>query len=198
MNKRILSAYKIFDSFEDSIRAIKLSENFSEAIDYILGCKGKIITTGMGKAGIAMKKFSATLCSVGFPSCFLHPGESSHGDLGILSNNDLLFVASTSGKTREIHEVIDLSKKIAQINIIGITSHPDSPIREKVNLVLDMGIIKEAGHLSLAPTNSILVILAITDALALVAAEESQLTKERYGLYHHGGYLGQIARNKGI
>ena len=110
------------------------------------------------------------------------------------SNNDILFVASTSGKTREVLEVIESARIINVQSIIGITSHIDSFIREKADVILDMGIIKEAGHLGLAPTSSILVMLALTDALSIVASQESKLTKEQYGKYHHAGYLGIMSR----
>ena len=148
----------------------------------------------MGKAGKAMQKFSSTLCSLGVQSCYLHPGEASHGDLGLISSKDLLFVASTSGKTREVIEVIDLSKVLGVLCIIGVTSHPDSVIRDKADLTLDMGELVEQGNLGLAPTTSILVMQAITDALALVVAEELNVTAEDYGKYHHSGYLGAQAR----
>lgn len=149
----------------------------------------------MGKAGIAMRKFTSTLCSLGFPSCYLHPGEASHGDLGLVKPKDILFVASTSGKTREVLEIIELSRKIGISRIIGITSHSDSPIRQKADLVLDMGVFEEAGDLKLAPTTSILVMLAITDCLCLVASEERGITKKDFGKYHHSGYLGVISRS---
>ena len=151
----------------------------------------------MGKAGIAMRKFSSTLCSLGFPSAYLHPGESSHGDLGLISKNDILVIASTSGKTREIIEIADHARNISVKKVIGITSHPDSIIREKADIVLDMGTIIEAGHLGLAPTSSILVMIALTDCIALVAAKEKGLTKKDYGKYHHSGYLGSQARSDG-
>jgi arabinose-5-phosphate isomerase len=197
MTKRIEEAQKILSNFTNTLSKIQLDSNFSRTIDIMLGCKGKIITTGMGKAGIAMRKFSSILCSVGFPSCYLHPGEASHGDLGILSEQDILFVASTSGKTREVLEIIKLARNIGIKMIIGITSHPDSPVRDQTDVVIDMGVIKEAGRLGLAPTTSIIVMLALTDCLALVASEERNLTKEQYGKYHHSGYLGALARSDG-
>jgi len=184
----------LLNDINKSISNIKVDSSFDFAINEILRCKGKIVTTGMGKAGIAMRKFTSTLCSLGFPSVYLHPGEASHGDLGVLQKNDILFVASTSGKTREVLEIIELARAIGTECVIGITSHPDSPIRDKANYVLDMGEIEEAGELGLAPTTSILVMLAITDCLALVASEERYLTKEEYAKYHHSGYLGQKAR----
>lgn len=187
----------IINGFVETISNIELDNNFSHVIDHLLSCKGKTITIGMGKAGIAMRKFSSTLCSLGFPSCYLHPGEALHGDIGLISKNDILFVASTSGKTREVLEFIDLVKNFPIKCIIGITSHPDSPLRNKVDIILDMGEIEEEGNLKIAPTSSILAMLAITDSLALVASEEKNLTLEEYGKYHHGGYLGAKARNDG-
>lgn len=193
---RSKEAYRLLNQFATDIDKIKIDKNFSDVIDLMLKCNGKIITTGMGKAGIAMRKFSSLLCSLGFPSCYLHPGEASHGDLGLISPNDILFVASTSGKTREVLEIIHLAKNIDVKSVVGITSHKDSPIRDKSDFVLDMGTINEAGHLGLAPTSSILVMLAITDCLAVVAAKEKGLTKEEYSKYHHGGYLGKVSRGE--
>jgi arabinose-5-phosphate isomerase len=174
------------------------TEDFSKAIDEIIKCKehkGKILTTGMGKAGIVAKKFSSTLCSLSFPSCNLHPGEASHGDLGIISRNDIIFVFSTSGKTREVLDTIDLSRKMGVYTVIGVTSHPDSPIREKADIVVDMGEMSEAGHLGLAPTTSINTMLALTDCLALVSAKEIEITPEDFHLRHHSGYLGEKTKN---
>ena len=193
---RLIAARSIIDEFTVAIDSISIKPSFSQAVDSILNCRGKIICTGIGKAGIAISKFSSILCSFGIPSCYLHPTEAQHGNLGLISPNDILFIASTSGKTREILEIIDLARNINVKEVIGITSHLDSPIRDKVDIVIDMGVIKEAGHLRIAPTSSILVMMAITDALALVAAQEKGLTLEGYGKFHHGGYLGAIARKK--
>ena len=191
-----MEARKILDHFTMSLDAVNVGTSFSQAVDLILKCRGKIICTGVGKAGIAMKKFASILSSMGMPACFLHPTEAQHGDLGIIQHQDILFICSVSGKTREVYEIIDLARNISVSNIIGLTSHPDSPIRKKVDLVIDMGIIIEAGHLGLAPTTSILIILAITDALALVCAKEKGITKKQYAKYHHSGYLGAMARGE--
>ena len=195
--ERCNKAQSIIKNFAKAINSLEIScPEFSDAVDVIQNCQksnGKVITTGMGKAGIAMKKFSSILCSLGIPSCYLHPGESSHGDLGLITSNDVLFVASTSGKTREVIEIIDLARNIGVKEVIGVTSHPDSPIREKANVVLDMGELKEEGHLGLAPTTSILVMLSITDALALIIAEENGFTAKEYSLRHHSGYLHEKA-----
>lgn len=193
---RIEKAQQLISEFSLAIAGVKIDDGFSLAVQSILDCKGKTVTTGMGKAGIAMKKFSSTLCSLSFPSCYIHPGEASHGDLGVISKNDILFVASTSGKTREILEIIELARNIQVKSIIGITSHIDSPVRQKADIILDMGVIKESGHLGLAPTSSIMVMSAVTDALALVCAEEIGLTFADYFKFHHSGYLGQIAKKQ--
>lgn len=194
--RRNKEAATYLQEFSKSISSIKLNDDFSEVIDTCIDCRGKIITSGMGKAGIIMQKFSSTLCSLGSPSCYLHPGESSHGDLGLITNKDILFIASTSGKTREVLELIELSRKIKVKKIVGITSHIDSPIREKADLVLDMGIVKETGHLHIAPTTSTLIMLAITDCVALLIAKEKGFTAEDYALRHHSGYCGSMARRE--
>ena len=194
MQKEYKEYQDIMDNFRYAIEDIPFSPDLFKIIDVIKKCKGKIITTGMGKAGIVMQKFSSTLCSLGIPSCYLHPGEASHGDLGLISKNDILFVASTSGKTREVLEIIELARNIGTKKIIGITSHLDSPVRNKADLILDMGVVKEAGHLGLAPTTSILVMLALTDCLSLLIAKDKGLTKKQYAKYHHSGYLGAQAR----
>lgn len=205
MNDIINKAYKYKELFSNSINSIVLDGNFSRAVGWVCNSKKmygdpvqgyKIVTTGMGKAGASMRKFSSLLCSLGFSSCYLHPGEASHGDLGILSVEDVLFVASTSGKTREVLETIELAKNIGVYKIIGITSHKDSPIRDKVSFCIDMGEIVEGGDLGLAPTTSILVMSAITDMIALVASDINGLTKEQYSKYHHSGYLGKVARGE--
>ena len=151
-------AEKLIEEISTTLSNVPIDANFARIVDYILSCEGKIVTTGMGKAGIAMRKFTSILCSLGFPSCYLHPGEASHGDLGLITDKDILFVASTSGKTREVLEIIELARNINVNKIIGITSHLDSPIRKKADVVLDMGVIKEAGHLNIAPTSSIMKI----------------------------------------
>lgn len=203
-NPRITRAKAAILNFAKAIEGLSygttFDENFVKSVDAILEHHkddSKIVTTGMGKAGRAMEKFSSTLCSFGVRSCFLHPGEASHGDSGIISPRDLLFVASTSGKTKEIIDVIDIAKKIGVKCIIGVTSHPDSVIRTKADFTIDMGEIKEEDSLGLAPTTSILIMQAITDSLAIVISEELKVTTADFGKYHHSGYLGALARGDG-
>lgn len=182
----------------EQISKLRVDQNIDIVIDMMIECyknNSKVITTGMGKAGIAMRKFSATLSSLGIPSVFLHAGEAMHGDLGIISENDIIFVASTSGKTREVLDTMDLGKKLHKnIKIIGITSHKDSELRNKADVIIDMGEFKELGKLGLAPTTSIIIMVAITDSIAILLSEITRLTSEDYFLRHHSGYLGEKAK----
>jgi arabinose-5-phosphate isomerase len=194
VNSIISRAREILESEAKAIMNIPLDDNFEKAIEILENCTGKIITTGMGKAGNIARKIASTLCSTGSPSSFLHPGEAAHGDLGILSNGDVILAFSTSGKTREVIEMLQLAEHFGIDKIISITSHPDSTIRSLSNVVIDMGQVQEPCYLHLTPTSSTTVQLAIGDALALVLMERKKFTREQYGLRHHGGYLGQKAR----
>ncbi len=189
-------ARAIIDAEAEALRRVPLDENFIRAIDILFRCKGKIITTGMGKAGIIARKTASTFCSTGTPASFLHPGEAAHGDLGLLAPRDVIISFSTSGKTREVIEMLELAHHFGIDKIIGITSHPDSVIRDLSNVVIDMGIISEPCSLGLTPTASTAVMLALGDALALVLMEKKKFTREDFGLRHHGGYLGLKARGQ--
>jgi arabinose-5-phosphate isomerase len=187
-------AREIIDKEAEALKNIPLDENFSKVIDILYHCKGKVITTGMGKAGTIAQKMAGTLCSTGTPACFLHPGEAAHGDLGLINTGDVILAYSTSGKTREILEMLDLAHHLGAHKIIGITSHPDSAIRTKSHVVVNMGEIQEPCSLGLTPTSSTTVMLAISDAIALVLMEKKKIDKKAFGLRHHGGYLGQKAK----
>jgi arabinose-5-phosphate isomerase len=194
MKQTLKRAQEILNAEAEAIRNVPLDEHFAAAIDLLLCCKNKVVTTGMGKAGNIAQKVAGTLCSTGTPACFLHPGESAHGDLGLLDEGDIILAFSTSGKTREIIEMLQRAKKLGVHSFIGITSHPDSTIRKLCNVVISMGEITEPCSLGLTPTASTAVMLAIGDALALVLMDKRKFTKEQYGQRHHGGYLGQKAR----
>jgi len=178
----------------DAIRAINVDENFVRAVEVMKNCDGKIITTGIGKAGHIAEKFAATLCSTATPAVFVHPAEAAHGDLGLVDTHDVMIAFSTSGKSREVLEILELSRHLGVATIIGVTSHPDSELRRLADFVLDMGEIEEPCPLGLTPSASMAVMLAITDALALSLMEQKGVTREDYGLRHHGGYLGRAAR----
>jgi len=178
----------------DAILSVNVTEAFEQAVVHLENCRGKIVTTGIGKAGHVAHKFAATLCSTGTPAIFLHPAEAAQGDLGLLSHSDLLVAFSTSGKSREVLEILELSRHLGVTHIVGVTSHPDSALRLQCELVLDMGPVVEACPLGLTPTSSIAVMLAISDALAISLMERKGFSREEYGKRHHGGYLGRAAR----
>jgi arabinose-5-phosphate isomerase len=191
-------ARHVIDAEAEALRNIPLDHNFELATQVILNCKGKVITTGMGKAGAIAHKTAGTLCSNGTPAAYLHPGEAAHGDLGLLSKGDVIIAFSTSGKTREVIEMLELAHHLGIDKSIGVTSHPDSEIRELCTVVINMGLISEPCHLQLTPSASSTAMLAIGDALSLVVMELKGFTREQYGLRHHGGYLGQKARQTAI
>lgn len=178
----------------EAISAVNVSQDFVTAVEVMQDCEGKILTTGIGKAGHIAKKFAATLCSTATPADFVHPAEAAHGDLGLVGANDVMIAFSTSGKSREVIEILEMSRHLGVTTIIGVTSHPDSELREHSDLVLDMGIIAEPCPLGLTPSASMAVMLAISDAIALALLEQKGVTREDYGLRHHGGYLGKAAR----
>ena len=179
----------------EAINAVDVSQDFVTAVEVMQACEGKILTTGIGKAGHIAKKFAATLCSTATPADFIHPAEAAHGDLGLVGPNDVMIAFSTSGKSREVIEILEMSRHLGVTTIIGVTSHPDSELRDHSDLVLDMGVITEPCPLGLTPSASMAVMLAISDALALALLEQKGVTREDYGLRHHGGYLGKAARN---
>lgn len=185
----------ILDAEAEAIRSIKVDATFERAIEAMADCPGKIITLGMGKAGFVARRFAATLASTATPAFYIHPSEAAHGDLGHIEDGDCMIAFSTSGKTREVLECIELSRHLNRHGkIIGITSHPDSGLRDLADVVLDMGVIEEPCPLGLTPTASIAAMSAIADALTLTLMERKGVTRDQYGVRHHGGYLGRKAR----
>jgi arabinose-5-phosphate isomerase len=178
----------------EAIAAVRIDETFEHAVRALLECRGKVITTGIGKAGHIARKFAATLCSGATPADFIHPAEAAHGDLGLVGPDDVMIAFSTSGKSREVLEILELARHLGLAMVIGITSHPDSELRALSDLVLDMGEIDEPCPVGLTPSASTAVMLAISDAIALALMEAKGITKEDWGLRHHGGYLGRAAR----
>jgi len=182
----------------EAIAAVNITDEFERAVTVMQQCQGKIITTGIGKAGYIAKKFAATLCSTATPADFIHPAEAAHGDLGLVGQRDVMIAFSTSGKSREVIEILELSRHLGVETIIGVTSHPDSDLRDQSDFVLDMGEIEEPCPLGLTPSATMAVMLAISDAIALALMEQKGVTREDYGLRHHGGYLGRAARTDNV
>jgi arabinose-5-phosphate isomerase len=180
----------------EAIRAIPLDDHFLRAVQILKNCKGKVITTGMGKVGIIAVKVATTLSSTGTPACFLHPGDAAHGDLGLVGKYDVMITFSNSGKTREVLETIGRAKKLNGMHLIAVTAHRNSPIARQSDVVLCIGKIKEPCPLGLTPSASTTAMLALGDALALVLMEKKKFTKADYAKFHHGGYLGKRARQE--
>jgi arabinose-5-phosphate isomerase len=158
-----------------------LDDAFVTAIDLLSACKSKVITTGMGKAGnIALKK-AGLLCSNGTSSAFKHPGESAHGDLGLLSSTDMIVVFSTIGKTHEIIELFVRSRRFGIQAIIGITSHPDSSIHDISDTIINMGVNHKPSSPGLTPPACTAAMIAIIDVICLVLIERKVIHKTNMG-----------------
>jgi arabinose-5-phosphate isomerase len=185
---------RILDAEAAAIAAVEVGDCYERALEALQLCAGKVVTTGIGKAGYVAQKFAATLCSTGTPAVFIHPAEAAHGDLGLVDAHDVIIAFSTSGKTREVLELIELSRHLTQAVVIAVTSHPETELRRLVDIVLDMGVIEEPCPLGLTPSASMAVMSAIGDALALTLMEQKGVSRREYGLRHHGGYLGHKAR----
>ena len=177
-----------------AIMAVRVTAEFEQAVLALRDSSGKVLTTGMGKAGHVARKFASTLCSTGTPASYMHPGEAPHGDLGLIAPDDCIVAFSTSGKTREVLEMLQLGRQVGLKTVIGVTSHPDSDLRSLSDIVVDMGVIAEPCPHGLTPSASTAVMLAVGDALALTLMELKGVSRSEFGLRHHGGYLGQAAR----
>ena len=157
--------------------------------------KGKLVTSGMGKAGQIAMNIATTFCSTGIPAVFLHPSEAQHGDLGILQENDLMLLISNSGKTREIVELTELARKLNPImKKIIITGNPDSPLAQAADICLATGHPDEVCLLGMTPTTSTTVMTVIGDILVVETMRRTGFTIEEYSKRHHGGYLGERSR----
>lgn len=184
----------VLEAEAEAIARVRIDENYERAVRTLADCKGKVLSTGIGKAGHIARKFAATLCSTATPAGFVHPAEAAHGDLGLVGPEDVLVAFSTSGQSREVLEILELARHLGVATIIGITSHPESELRNLADFSLDMGLIEEPCPLGLTPSASMAVMLAISDAIALALLEFKGVTREDFGLRHHGGYLGRTAR----
>ena len=167
-----------------------LDDNFDKAIMLMQQCEGRIVVTGMGKPGIIAQKISATLSSVGVPSLFLHAAEAVHGDLGMVTEKDIVIILSNSGETEEVVKLIPVLKKIGS-KIISICGNDKSTLVGHSDCFLNSKVGREADSLDLIPSSSTTAMLAMGDAIALVFVEEKGLNKEDFAFYHPGGALGK-------
>lgn len=182
----------------DAINGLPLDNPFAEVTELIHErCArggGKVVLTGVGKAGEIATKIATTFCSTGTPSIFLHPLEAVHGDLGILQPADILFAVSNSGETREIRELVPIARRLHPgLPLVCLTGHKDSALAREADWVIFTGAPGEACPLGLTPTTSTTVMTVVGDILTVLQMQRSGFTREDYALRHHGGYLGRLA-----
>jgi len=185
-----------------AIKDIPVTGSYREVVELIHervhGKGGKVIASGMGKAGHVANHIATTFSSTGTPALFLHPSEAQHGDLGVIRQNDLLLVLSNSGKTREILELVDLSNALHPgIPVVIITGNPDGPLARQSKHVLYTGGPEEVCPLGLTPTTSATTMAVMGDVLVVLMMKRIGFTPLDYARRHHGGYLGQKSRGKG-
>ncbi len=183
----------------EAVLSIPVSSGYADAValivEHVNRRGGKLITSGMGKAGQIAMNIATTFCSTGTPAVFLHPSEAQHGDLGIIQRDDVLLLLSNSGKTREIIELVELARRLnPDIPIIVITGNGESPLAVGGNVTLLTGGSPEVCPLGLTPTTSTTMMTVMGDVLVVAVMKEIGFTKAEYAKRHHGGYLGVKSR----
>jgi len=168
----------------------RLDENFAKAVDLIYSSNGRVIVTGLGKSGAIGRKITATLTSTGTATYFLHAAEGAHGDLGIVTREDIVICISKSGETEELYELLPVFRKL-NIPIIALTGEPESTLGRAAAVILDISVEEEACPHDLAPTTSTTAMLVMGDALAVALLEKRKFSKEDYAFFHPGGSLGK-------
>ena len=168
----------------------RVDANFAAAVSLILECPGRTVITGMGKSGIIGRKMAATFASTGTPSFYLHPAEGIHGDLGMVTADDVVIALSNSGETGEILNILPSLRRIGA-KIIAMVGNANSPLAKNSDVVLDVGVEKEACPLGLAPTSSTTAALAYGDAIALALLQKRNFTASQFAVFHPGGSLGR-------
>jgi len=192
---------RLLEQEAQAVRNIPTTDGYEEAIDlirrYIHEKGGTLITSGMGKAGQIAMNIATTFSSTGTPAYFLHPSEAQHGDLGIVRKNDLMLLISNSGKTRELLELVELTKGIApDMQFIVITGNPESPLAQAASVCLPTGAPMEVCSLGLTPTTSTTVMTVIGDILVVGTMQRIGFSNRDYAIRHHGGYLGSKSREQ--
>lgn len=186
------SALRTIDIEVEAMRDLRdgINHEFTKACELMASCKGRVVVTGMGKSGHIGNKIAATLASTGTPSFFVHPGEASHGDLGMITRDDVVLAISNSGTTSEIVTILPLIKRMG-IPLISMTGNRNSVLAKEADAKLDISIEKEACPLGLAPTTSTTVSLVMGDALAVALLEAKGFSEEDFAFSHPGGALGR-------
>jgi arabinose-5-phosphate isomerase len=192
---------RVIEQEAQAIKNIPVDENFQKAIDLIFHCvhekNGKLVASGMGKAGQIAANIATTFSSTGTPAVFLHPSDSQHGDLGVIQKNDILLLISNSGKTREIIELVDLANRLhPKLPLILISGNSEGILAKTADVFIPTGNPPEVCALGLTPTTSTTVMTVIGDALVVSMMERIGFTNEDYAKRHHGGYLGDKSREQ--
>jgi arabinose-5-phosphate isomerase len=180
----------VIETEAKAIANLALDGSFVRAVDWVLGCKGHVVVTGMGKPGFVAQKLSATLASTGTPSLYVHPAEAAHGDLGRIGKDDVVVALSNSGETEEILRLLPSIKRIG-VRVVAMTGDRVSPLAQAADLTLTIGAIDEACPMGLAPTASTAALLALGDALAMTVLKNRPFAREEYALNHPAGKLGR-------
>lgn len=190
-------AHDVFTVEIEGLEAVRarLGESFARAVDAMASCKGRVVVTGLGKSGLVGRKIAATLSSTGTPSFFLHPVEGAHGDLGAIRDSDVIVAISYSGKTAEVVSLLPALRSLGA-KIIGMMGDVTSPMAKLSDIVLDIGIPREACPMDLAPTSSTTATLVMGDALAVCLMRAKAFTADDFKRFHPGGSLGQRLRLK--
>jgi arabinose-5-phosphate isomerase len=200
MTRALETARTVLRVEAEAIRSLadSVGDDVIAAVDLIAGCTGRVVVTGMGKAGLVGRKISATFASTGVPAFFLHPAEAAHGDLGSLQPGDLILALSNSGATREIVHLLPSFGELG-LPVVAITARADSPLGRAAVVCLSIGEAPEACPIGLAPTTSSTVMLALGDALAMAAAQRVGTDADAFAKNHPGGALGRrLARIGGV
>lgn len=198
INEHITS---ILEQEAEAVRNIPVSTGYEEAVTLIVRhvheLGGKLVISGMGKAGQIAMNIATTFSSTGTPAFFLHPSEAQHGDLGIVRDHDIMLLISNSGKTRELVELVELTRGLApEMRFIVITGNPDSPLAQEATVCLLTGAPKEVCPLGLTPTTSTTVMTVIGDILVVGTMKRINFSNKDYAKRHHGGYLGSKSREQ--
>lgn len=193
------SMREILEAESRAITRIPVTEAYAQAVDLIVDrvhrAGGKLITSGMGKAGQIAMNIATTFSSTGTPAVNLHPSEAQHGDLGVMQPNDVMLLISNSGKTDEIVQLIRLARGLyPQVPVIVITGNPESPVAGMADIVLATGGAPEVCPLGLTPTTSTTMMTVIGDVLVVNVMKKIGFSRTDYAKRHHGGYLGEEAR----
>jgi len=182
----------VLETESAAVEALKsrIDDDFARACHYMLDCQGRVVVIGMGKSGHIGSKIAATLASTGTPAFFVHPGEASHGDLGMITAKDVVLALSNSGATEEILTILPIIKRL-HVPLVSLTGNPQSALAQAANVNIDVGVAEEACPLGLAPTASTTAALAMGDAMAISLLEVRGFTSDDFARSHPGGKLGR-------